>query len=292
MRIKDVFRKALTAAFVSLAGATSTFVAEAAANGDTMLFGIVPQQSATRLAQVWVPLFQRLSQDTGLKIRFTTTKDIPTFEQCLARGAYEFAYMNPYHYVVFSKAPGYAAFAKQKDKMLRGIIVVRKESAAQSLKDLSGRKFAFPSPAAFGASVLPRAEMRKSGIAHHPTYVRSHDSVYRSVAAGLFPAGGGVGRTFANADKAVRERLRILYRTEKYTPHAFARSPKVSPAAAKRVLDAMIAIGETAPELLKPLGFKGFVAAQSADWNDVRRLNLSQSETEIRREGETVCRSD
>ena len=292
MKIKDAFCKTVSAACISLAALSGLGANEAQATEKVLIFGIVPQQSATRLAQVWVPLFKRISAETGLDVRFTTTKDIPTFEKCLASGAYEFAYMNPYHYVVYSNAPGYVAFAKQKDKKLRGIFVVRKDSPAQGLKDLSGSKFAFPSPGAFGASVLPRAEMRKNGIEHFPTYVRSHDSVYRLVAAGLFPAGGGVGRTFGNIDGAIKEQLRVVYKTEKYTPHAFAHGPKVASADAQKVLSAMQMIGEKEPALLKPLGFKGFAAAKNDDWSDVRGLNLTQKETEVLREGDTVCRSD
>ena len=281
----------LTFCFLFAALLTTTHKA-AEASEKAILFGIVPQQSATRLAQIWIPLLTKLSAQTGLNIQFATTKDIPTFEKCLAQGAYEFAYMNPYHYVVFHETSGYQAFSKQKEKLLQGLIVVRKDNPAQSLKELSGEKFAFPSPGAFGASVLPRAEMRKNGIEHPTSYVRSHDSVYRSVAAGLFAAGGGVGRTFGNMDDAIKDQLRVVYRTEKYTPHAFAHSPKIDADTAKKVLSAMIAAGDNDPELLKRLGFKGFVTTTNEDWADVRGLNLTKSEAEVLQEGETACRSD
>ena len=58
------------------------------ANSD-ILFGIVPQPSATKLARAWVPFIKRLSKETGVSVRFATLKDIPSFEKCLARGAYE-----------------------------------------------------------------------------------------------------------------------------------------------------------------------------------------------------------
>ena len=58
------------------------------ANSD-ILFGIVPQQSATKLVRAWVPFIKRLSKGTGVSVRFATLNDIPSFEKCLARGAYE-----------------------------------------------------------------------------------------------------------------------------------------------------------------------------------------------------------
>ena len=81
-----------------------------------ILFGIVPQQSATKLARACVPFIKRLSEETGVSVRFATLTDIPSFEKCLARGAYELAYMNPYHFAVFNKLSGYRAIVGQSDR--------------------------------------------------------------------------------------------------------------------------------------------------------------------------------
>ncbi|MEP4339282.1 MAG: phosphate/phosphite/phosphonate ABC transporter substrate-binding protein, partial [Roseobacter sp.] len=188
-------------------------------------FGIVPQQSASRLAQVWVPILAQLEKETGYKLKFTTAKDIPTFETCLAGKAYDFAYMNPYHYTVVHETAGYEAFAHQADKKLKGILVARADAQPGDLAQLNQKAIAFPSPAAFGASVIPRAELTAQNIDFDPVYVKSHDSVYRAVALGLFPAGGGVMRTFNNLPDDLKSQLKIIYQTDAYTPHAFTTSP-------------------------------------------------------------------
>ena len=41
-----------------------------AQNEETLLFGIVPQQAASRLAKMWVPFINELSKETGYKIKF------------------------------------------------------------------------------------------------------------------------------------------------------------------------------------------------------------------------------
>ncbi len=147
------------------------------AEDQKVTMGIVPQQSATRLAMNWVPFMTEVGIRSGIKINFATAKDIPTFEECLATGAYDMAYMNPYHYTEFSIDPGYVAFSHQRGKRLKGILVTKKDSLVTELSDLEARDIAFPSPAAFGASVLPRAEIRRLGISFQPHYVKSHDSV-------------------------------------------------------------------------------------------------------------------
>lgn len=283
----ETLRKAvLPAAFLLLAAV------DARATPPTLVFGVVPQQLATRLAREWVPLLNHLGAQAGLRLVFATAKDIPTFETCLAKGAYDIAYMNPYHYTVFHESPGYVAFARQAGKQLRGLIVVRKDAHIDSLRDLDKRTVAFPSPAAFGASVVPRAEMRAAGIGIEPRYVNSHDSVYRAVAAGLVPAGGGVARTFQNIDPEIRNQLRVIYETKKYTPHAFAAHPRVKQARVLALAAAMRDVARTAPALLEPLGMRGFAAARDRDWDSIRALKLTRLETEIASDTEARCRSD
>jgi phosphonate transport system substrate-binding protein len=239
-------------------------------------FGVVPQQAATRLASLWAPIVDYIGERAGVTIRFATAPDIPAFEQRLAAGQYDLAYMNPYHYTVFHERPGYVAFANQRDQRIRGILVTQKDSDIGDIKALEGRTLAFPAPAAFAASVLPRAALHQAGINVEPRYVRSHDSVYLAVAQGLYPAGGGIERTFDNTDPLVRARLRILWRTDSYTPHAFAAHPRLDPALVARVRDVMVAMSDDTRgrELLAAIGFDGIDGAEDADWDDVRALGI------------------
>jgi phosphonate transport system substrate-binding protein len=287
-RSKPSFRHA--AAGVCFALASLVGLSPASAES-ALTFGIVPQQSASRLAEIWVPLFNHLSEETGTEIRFATAKDIPAFEACLAKGAYDLAYMNPYHYTTFHKVAGYQAFARQAEKRLRGLIVVRADSQYQELDELDRQAIAFPSPAAFGASVIPRAEMKSREMAIRPAYVKSHDSVYRAVIAGMFPAGGGVLRTFNNVPEAERSKLRVLYRTDAYTPHAFAAHPKVEQQLVDRLVETMTALAAERPDLLKAIGMKGIQQAANVDWDDVRSLKLTRNQTEIALGEQLACHS-
>lgn len=256
---------------------TTLLLAAVSVQAETLTFGIVPQQSAKKLAKKWTPIFRYLSAKTGDQIRFSTARNIPTFEKRLSEGQYDIAYMNPYHYTVFHRAPGYEAFARQKDKKIKGIVVVRKDSPLKTLEELAGQKLAFPSPAAFAASVLPRAQLVNDKIPFKPTYVSSHDSVYLNVSKGLFLAGGGVMRTFNNTDPAVKAQLRVLWATRTYTPHAFAAHPSVDKVVIDRLQKALLGMNDD-PEgraLLKTINFKGIQSAENTDWDDVRGLGLN-----------------
>ena len=242
-----------------------------------LTFGIVPQQSAAKLARLWGPIMRHLSEQTGRKIVFKTAPNIPAFEKRVLAGEYDVAYMNPYHFTVFNQKPGYHAVARQANKLIKGIIVVRKDSKLEALSELQGKKLAFPAPAAFAASVLPRAELTQQGVAFDPNYVSSHDSVYRNVAKGLFPAGGGIQRTLNNVAPDIREQLRVMWTTSGYTPHAIAVHPDMDEATRKAVQGALLAMNdsEKGRQLLATIKFKGIEPATDKDWDDVRALNIT-----------------
>lgn len=241
-----------------------------------LTFGVVPQQTTSELARVWVPVLKYLSERTGYHLSFRTAPNIPEFERRVAAGEYSIAYMNPYHYTVFSKDPGYRAFARQKDKRIRGLMVVSRDSETQNLQGLEGTTIAFPAPAAFAATLLPSAHLRQLDVNFKPTYVASHDSVYRAVAIGLYPAGGGIERTLGNIDPEVRQRLRVLWRSPPFTPHAIAAHPDVPQEVVNSLQAAMVgmAMDPEGRKLLAELGFKGIEAASDADWDDVRALHI------------------
>ena len=243
---------------------------------EILSFGVVPQQSATRLADEWGPLLAEVSKRSGVPLVFRTAPNIPAFEERLGKRTYDLAYMNPYHYVVFHESSGYRAFAKEKDRKIKGILVVKKDSPYRTPADLAGKTVVFPAPAAFAASILPQAEFGRLKIPIEVKFVASHDSVYRSVATGLQEAGGGIARTFEALPEDTRNNLRVLTETPAYTPHAFAARSQVPPAVVAKVLAAMNSLSgdDTGQRLLAPLAFKGIVAAHDEEWNDIRALDI------------------
>ena len=274
--MKNRIPRLLLCALLASAIAAAAPPARAQEQKTALAFGVVPQQAASRLAEDWGPLLAEISRRSGVALVFRTAPNIPVFEERLGLGNYDLAYMNPYHYVVFHAASGYRAFAKEQERRIKGILVVRKDSAYRKPADLAGKTVVFPAPAAFAASILPQAEFGRLKIPIEAKFVASHDSVYRAVASGLQEAGGGIQRTFEAAPAEIRDALRVLAETPAYTPHAFAAHPRVAPEVLAKVLAAMqsLAGDETGRRLLAPLAFKGIAGARDDEWNDIRALDI------------------
>jgi len=267
--------KLFTNIFISL---TLLFASSSLLAREILTFGIVPQQSASKLARIWTPIIEYINQQSGLELRFSTAKDIPTFEKRLASGEYDLAYMNPYHYVVFSKSPGYRAINKARDKKIKGIIVTRKDNNINSIEDLDKSTLAFPSPAAFAASILTRSDLENHNVEFIPKYVSSHDSVYHAVSKGLYPAGGGVIRTFNNMSPEVKKNLKVLWTTKGYTPHAIAIHPGINQTILQKIQSTLTNMenDNEGIKLLNSIKIKGFENASDDNWNDIRELKLNE----------------
>ena len=238
-------------------------------------FSVVPRVAPKKLVKMWRPFIKELSRSTGLKFKFVTTKDIPTFEKELANGAYDFAFMSPFHYIMASKNSGYRAFAHE-DKKLVGVLVALKDSKLTGLKDLAGKTLAFPAPNAFAASLIIRAELIKQAIPFTPKYVKSHDNVYKTVSTGYFLAGGGVGKTFKNTNKVVRSKLKVLWTTPGYVPHAFASHKNVPADVLAKVKAAFVKMQSTAKGkgAIKSAKLKPLVPSNDKEYDMIRNLNL------------------
>lgn len=261
----------VSVAFLSIQPATAE-----PGDQNALVLGVVPQQASEKLARQWVPLARYLEDQTGHKIRFATAPSIPEFEKRVLAGEYDFAYMNPYHFTVFIENPGYIALVRQREHVLRGIIVVAADSGIESLEELAGRDLAFPAPKAFAATLITRAFLDQAAPGYTATFVNSHDSVYRAVAGGLFAGGGGIVRTYREVDPEVRRQLEILWLSPGFTGHAFTAHARVSEKIRLSVQEAMVnlATAEGGPAILDELGMDGFEPATDSDWDDVRALEL------------------
>lgn len=243
----------------------------------SIVFGVVPQQSATKLVQQWQPLLQRWGDLAGVEIKFATARDIPTFEARLMAGAYDIAYMNPYHFTLVNQNLGYTALARAKNKRITGIIVARRGKSV-SLDELQEKTIAFPAPRAFAASIITQSELSQKGIKFTPKYVGSHDSVYLGVLKGLYIAGGGVKRTFESLPSEIKDQLSIIYTTAGYTPHAIAVSNNVDEEITLALRKAISQLNDDpkAQESFTLLNIDGLQLAQDQDWQDVVQLGISR----------------
>ncbi|MFK5913591.1 MAG: phosphate/phosphite/phosphonate ABC transporter substrate-binding protein [Woeseiaceae bacterium] len=243
------------------------------------LIGVVPQFEIRHLRKIWNPIISEIKKKTGIKLKLIGSPNIPDFEREFNNGKFDFAYMNPYHVILANKSQSYIPLVRDNGRKLHGILVVKKGSKFKSIKDLDGKKVAFPAPNSLGASLLIRADLKnKYHIDIHPVYVKTHSSVYLNVVVNQAAAGGAVQKTLNQQKENIKSALHVLYRTPKVAPHPLAAHPRVPAKVVKAVKNALLLLGEneTGKALLANIPMKKIGSASMADYTPLLKLNLDQ----------------
>lgn len=242
-------------------------------------FGVVPQFEPRKLANIWVPILKELEARTGLKFKMVGSPKIPDFETSFIAGEFDFAYMNPYHAMLASSEQGYVPLNRDHGRKLFGVLVVKKDSPIQSVKELDGATIAFPSPNALGASLLMRADLAKvEGIKVNSLYVQTHSSVYLNVIFGKTPAGGGVMGSLKQQNQEIQDGLRVIYQTRAMAPHPITAHPRVPTEHMELVRQALIDMGknEQGAALLAKVPFKKIGPAGLDEYMELKTWGLEE----------------
>ena len=238
-----------------------------------LIMGVVPQQGPLKLFNIWQPVANYLSKETGIKIRFRTEKSIQKFSETLYKGKYDFVYMSPLNFVLVNTKVKYDALARS-DKLIRGVLVMKKDATIKDLKKNDAR-ILFPSPAAFAATILIKYDLiEKFGFTdkqlENARYVNSHDSVYKGLFRGLGDLGGGIERTFNYTDnRPLHQKLHIIHKTKGYPTHPFAARATLSDDIKKKLTKALLKMPKN---LLDRLHMKKLKKVDSGEYDSVKRL--------------------
>lgn len=269
---------------LSLLALATTIQAPAATAADRIYtVGIVPQFDTRKIHAIWRPIIEALEQRTGLTFKLLGKPTIPDFERALANDEFDFAYINPYSAVAPSTGPHCVPLAREHGTQLYGILVVHKDNPLQNPQDLETQTIAFPAPNALGATLMIKADLEDLHQTHvDAEYVLTHSSVYFNVALGRAIAGGGVQKTLQEQPPAIRDKLRVLYRTRSVAPHPFCAHSRVPKSVRRHVQDQLLALGSTpaGQQLLTKVPIQRIGPATMTDYQPLLEMNLQRYYTE------------
>jgi len=245
----------------------------------TYEFAVVPQFKPAQLQSEWGPLLERVSRETGIKLKLVIPSSIIKFEDTLKKGTPDFAFVNPYEAVIGMKGHGYIPILRDQ-KPLNGILVVRKDGSVKKLQDLNGQVIGFPSPNAFGASLYMRALLSESNpIKFTPRYLNNHNLVFKHVALGYVAAGGTVNSAFNDQTPELREQMTVLYKTPDVASHPIVVHPRIPASVRKSVIASLMALMQDAEgrAMLKEIRMPNLVDANfQNDYQPLEKLNIQK----------------
>jgi phosphonate transport system substrate-binding protein len=261
-------------ATVSRAAETITPAPSSPADGLTQHYrlGVIPWQSPSRLANMFLPLANSLEEGLSHPVQFVTAPSYRQFVERLEAREYHIAYLNPLLYPR-AQAAGYRVVARLAGEGMNGILVTRGDQVMESLAvTVRSRRLrlALPSAEAYSALVL-REHLAAMGLSLNDfdvEYFGSQDSALLAVHSGRADVSGTCLPSLRSMPPLVREDLRIVEQTPPQAPMLLVvRDDLPMP-----VSDALVHIleglnsHESGREVLRNLGFyEGFVAVSEAN---------------------------
>lgn len=250
---------------------------------------IVPQASPAETYRRWAPFAEHVQRATGQPLRVRVYRTFDEFETDLVNGLVDFAYMNPYHLLRARKAQGYLPLVRDGSHLLRGLLLVRRDSPLKSVQDLAGKTIAFPDPNAFVASLYMRALLQeKANVRFAARYLGTHANVYRHIILGSVAAGAGANVTYARTRPETRAELRVLYETPGVAPLPLCAHPRVPVALREAVTRTVLEMdkSEDGRALLKRTDLVQPVRASYArDYQPLEKLGLEKYAVPTQLEG-------
>lgn len=247
----------------------SSFAAE-------LKFGLLPRLAEKEMVEGFTPLVKHLEKELGVKVTLVVPKDFDTWTKDAKAGAYDIAYTNPFLYVLVKKAVKEAeplAIASEPDsgKQLLGTIIVKKDSAIKSIKDLKGKTVAATDPGSAGAYLVQMLMLQKDGVKKDDVKIifeKKRDPVADAVLAGKADAGfirdDDVEKLKAGADK-----FRKLGVSDPIPNWTILIAKKMDPAMAKKIKDVLLKLkpGDLKSlAVLAPAKIDGFVPTSDKEF--------------------------
>jgi phosphonate transport system substrate-binding protein len=240
---------------------------------DYYRLGVIPWQSPSKLANMFLPLADTLEQGLSHPVQFVSAPGYRQFVERLLAREYHVVYLNPLLYPRAREA-GYRVVARLAGEGMNGILVARQDRGMEVI-DQSVRqrrlRLALPSAEAYSAMVL-REHLAAMGLSLEDfdvEYFGSQDSALIAVHSGRADVSGTCLPSLRSMPEAVRGDLRIVEQTPPQPAMLLAVRDDVPEGVSDALVRILIELNdhEDGRRVLRALGFyEGFAAASEADY--------------------------
>lgn len=259
----------------------SSFAGSSAAE---IKFGILPRLSAVELHNMFSPLAEYLTKETGEKVSIVIPRDFDAFKASVKAGQVDLGFANSIVYVQLKKdadiEPLVVSAEKKAGTKFRGIIIARKDSGIEKAQDLKGKKLIFVDENSAAGYVFQMLLLSKVGLDAHKDFTmlpfaKKHDNVTMAVFNKSADAGGIREDDLDKMkDKVDLSQIKIVAYTEYFPNWPVFATPKLNKNTAAKIRAALLKLKPNDPESEKVLNaakLAGFAAISDKDYDQLRQ---------------------
>lgn len=263
--------------------AASTMISQAAWAKDKLIMGVHPYKPVVELNSMFKPIADYISQKLDMPVELQFGKTYEDTAEKLGAGQFDFCFLGPTLYAKFAPRYRYIPLAQivnNEKPTFHGVIVVKKGSGINSIKELKGRSFAFGDRNSTLTHVVPLYMLMNAGVhlkdLSKYAFVGSHDNVALNVLVGKFDAAGLMPDI---AEKYIPQGLEVIAESPDLPEHVFTATSGMDKKTAAKLGEA---IRSMPPDLYKKIkgSLTGLQKFSDKDF-DVLRNILKKVEPEL-----------
>ncbi len=269
-----------------------------AARPITMVF--VPSVNAEQLAVSADELAKLLEKQTGYKVKGSVGTSYNAVVEAMGAGRVDIGWLNPFGYVLAHDKYGVEPLLislRRGSRSYFGVIITRKDSGINSIKDLKGKRFAFVDSLSTSGTIYPKLAMMAAGIdpkkdLGQTIFAMGHDKVVIAVYQKQVDAGAIYGGCGSDARARVEgtlpdvmQQTKIIGHTDPI-PNDNISVRKDLPADVKEKLKTAllkISTTDTGRRILENYDIDGLAPVKDSDYDSIRKaaqaldINLEQA---------------
>ena len=251
--------------------AVAAFLAPAVAQDGPLAFGVLNQQSPALTAERWNPILHYLTAVSGVPLHLRMGPTVQDTNAMMKRGDFDFVFTNHNFQSEFDHI-GFKVIARWGGDPIHGVIAVPEDSPVRDVRELDGRRIAFPSPDAFVGYAVPLVTLRQAGVKFTEVFAGNQDGVLAQLKARRVDAGAVNSRFLRDYQARQNVRFREVSVSAGYPDLAVIVHPRVPAATVDKVRQALIGLKDDARAavLREQLKFRGFEPATDRDYDGVR----------------------
>jgi len=247
-----------------------------------LYIGFIPQGNAVFMVKKWQPLADYLAKELDMPVEMVFRRSYREIITALSNAEIDVCLTGSFVYVQTREETNIRPLVRRKkygSDLYHSIVVVRKDSQINSLKDLQGKKFAFTDEDSTAGYLLPVAMMRQRGISDperyfsEVIYTGNHDSALLAVHT-CSVDGVALSTTRWRPENPKVKELKIIWKSEPVPLGPFSVRGGLDKDLAQRIEEAFLKIGKT-PEtrdLSDHIQIEGFEEASDIDYDIIRRV--------------------
>ncbi len=245
--------------------------------------GLLPRLSAAELTEMFTPLANYLSQETGEKVTLVVPKDFDAFKALVTSNQVDLGFSNPLVYVQLKKTDAkldpLGLASEKAGTKFRGIIIARKDSGIEKVQDLKGKKLIFVEKDSAAGHVFQMLTLSNAGLDVTKDFTKlpfakKHDNVAMAVFHKAADAGGIREDDLEKMkDKVDLSQIKVVAYTD-YYPNWPLFSTGKNKAAADKVKAALLKLKPNSAEARKIVGpakITGFAPIADKEYDMLRQ---------------------